>query len=351
MRLFTSALCATVAIGLLAGCAGYNSAPNASLPGVGSQTGYRPISVDDDTYTPPRALTVVHALVPDAMKAPAATTGIYISQFKGTSIFGYPASNKGNKGPICTVTGVSAVNDVDVDGKGNLIDPDGASRYVMLFKGPNMCGKSLGLIADTYGQPSDASSPDAATGKIAVGNILDTGSTPGSLSICTLKGGCTTNLTNGKMYEAGGVAMSNKGDCWVDAKPTSTGGAALIYFKGCAGTGVVAKGFKSAYYGGIDIDNKGNLVIIDELVMQTTIYSGCNPTCKVVGGPFSLKAKTFFAKLNAANTDYVGVDRTLGVVDVYSYSTKAIKFLYSFNKGLTASLQPEGVAQLPRSKQ
>jgi hypothetical protein len=349
MRLFTSALCTTVAIGLLAGCAGNMSSPN-SLPGAGQQSRTGPISVYGEQAAPPQALTVLHALVPDAKKKP--TSGIYVSQFDGSDIYGYPANNKANKKPTCTVSGVSYPNDIAVDGKGDLIDPDGGSSYVYIFKGPGMCGKMLGLISDTYGQPSDASSNDAATGKVAVGNILDKSSGNGSLSICTLKSGsCSDNLTNSMMYEAGGVAMSNSGDCWVDAKPTSSGGAALIYFKGCAGGGAVAKGFKSTYYGGIDIDNSGHLVIIDEMALAVYIYSGCNPTCKVVGGPFSLKAESFFGKLNEANSDYVAIDRTDGVADVYSYSTKAIKFEYSFSNGLALSLAPEGVAQNPRSKQ
>ncbi len=346
MRFFTSALGATIAIGLLAGCAGNTSTPGTAVPGLAAQT--RPIDVDGDA-APPHALTVLHALVPDKKKK--TTSGIYVSLFGGTDIYGYAADNKANKGPICDVAGVADVNGIAVDGKGNLMDPDGGSGYLMIFKGPGMCGKNIGVIADTYGQPSDASSADAATGTVAVGNIVDKGSAPGSLSICTLKDGCTANLTSSSMYEAGGVAMSNKGDCWVDAKPTSTGGANLIYFKGCTGSGKVATGFKNTYYGDIDIDNKGNLVIIDEMALAVYIYSGCNPACKVVGGPFSLKAESFFGRLNAKNTDYVAVDRTDGVVDVYSYSTKGIKYEYEFSEGLTASLNPEGIAQNPRSKQ
>jgi hypothetical protein len=324
------------------------TAANGTMPGV-SQA--RIISVDDDVATPPRAVTVLHSLVPDAVKKKKPTTGIYVSLFYGTSIFGYPADNKANKKPICAIEGVANPNGIAVDGKGNFMDPDGGSGYLMLFKGPTMCGKSLGIISDTYGQPSDASSPDAATGKIALGNIRDTGSAPGSLSVCTLKGGCTTNLTNSSIYEAGGVAMSNGGDCWVNAKPLSSGGNALVYFKGCAGAGVVATGTKSTYYGGMDIDNSGNLVIIDEMALAVYIYKGCNPKCTLVGGPFSLKAESFFGKLNAANTDFAAVDRTDGVVDVYSYSTKGLKYEYDFSNGLTASQKPEGAAQLPRSKQ
>lgn len=351
MRLFKSVLCVTIAAGLLAGCGGGMSSAGNTVPSLGSAS--RPISVYDDS-APPDAISVLHEIVPEATKKKP-TTGIYVSTFGEADIQGYAADNKANKGPICTVTGVSSVNGLAVDLKGNLIDPDGGSGYIIIFKGPQLCPTSeIGLISDTYGQPSDASTPDGATSTIAVGNIVDKSSAPGSLSICTLKAGtCSTNLTNKAIYHAGGVAMSPGGDCWLDAKTSSTGGAALIYFKGCKGGGVVAKGFKQTYYGGIDIDNKGNLVINDLDAEDTYIYSGCNPTCKVVGGPFKLKGESFFGKLNSTNTNYATVDRTKASVDIYSYDGKSIKYMYSFNKGIESSgsqIVPEGVAQLPRSK-
>ena len=95
---------------------------------------------------------------------------------------------------------VSSVNDIAVDGKGNLIDPDGGTRTVIVFKGPGMCGPSIGSVSDPYGQPSDAASINAATGTIAVANIFGT-SGPGSISLCTLPGGCFANLTNPHMDE------------------------------------------------------------------------------------------------------------------------------------------------------
>ncbi|MGA2760504.1 MAG: hypothetical protein ABSF08_09325 [Candidatus Cybelea sp.] len=325
MRLLTSALWATVVCSLLCGCAG-------GFP-----------------VTSGRAVQLLRAPVPSS-KAEQ-TSGIYISEFYGDEILGYRSSNKGRRPPLCSIRGGMNVNDVAVDGQGNLIDPDGASKNVVIFKGPEMCGQRLGAFRDVYGQPSDAASQNAATGKIAVGNIRGRGSSAGSLSICTLRAGCTSNLTNPKLNAAGGVAMSNDGDCWVDARRTPVGGAALIYFKGCAGPGEAASGFKSKTYGGIDIDNQGNLVIIDQAALAVSIYSGCNPGCTLVGGPFALKAQCFFGKLNAANTDFVTVNQTNGVVDFYSYSTKAIKFEYSFKRGLQIDLAPQGIAQNPRSPQ
>lgn len=351
MRVFNFALCTTVAAALLAGCGSNMVASNPSMPvGGPQQLQYRPESVYGDV-APPRTVQVLHSLVlPDKGKKPP-STGVYVAQFYATDLLGYPISNPKNKGPICTLAGVSSVNDISVDLKGNLIEPDGGSGYVFVYKGPQMCsGKQLGLIPDSTGQPADASSADAATGNIAVSNLADKSSQPGEVLICTLKSGCTGTLTNSKIYHAGGVIMSPKGDCWDDAKTSASGGAALIYWKGCKGSGAVASGFKSTYYGGMDMDNKGNLVIIDDMAETTTIYSGCNPKCTVVGGPFALKGESFFGKLTSDNKEYIAVDRTDAIVDVYSYSTKAIKFMYSYNKGLSTSYKPDGVAINPRSK-
>lgn len=357
MRLFKSALCAGIAAVLLAGCGGSMSSAGSAVPSLGSASG--PISVYDDA-APPHVISVLHEIVPETRPAPGKlpTSGIYVSTFGETYILGFAADNKANKAPICKVTGVASVNGVAVDLKGNLIDPDGGTGYVFVYQGPAMCpSKQLGLILDGYGQPSDASTPDGATSTIAVGNIVDKASVNGgngSLSLCSLKAGsCTVNLTNSMVYHAGGVAMSPGGDCWLDAKTSSTGGAVLLYFKACKGGGVATKGFKQTYYGGIDLDNKGQLIVNDLTGEDTYIYSGCNPTCKVVGGPFKLKGESFFGKLNAANTDFAAVDRQNASVDIYTYNGKSIKYAYSFNKGIISSgtkIVPEGVAQLPRSK-
>ncbi|HEX4012454.1 MAG TPA: hypothetical protein VHX17_01050 [Candidatus Cybelea sp.] len=352
--MFNSTLCASIAVALLAGCSGNLAGSNNSMPLENADLHMRPESVYGDV-APPRTVQVLHALIPGQVrpdkKKKLPKTGIYIAEFYGSDIFGYPINNKGNKKPICTVQGVSDVNDVGIDGKGNLIDPDGGSSYVIVYKGPQMCtGKQLALIADTVGQAADAVSADATTGTIAVSQLADAGSEPGSVLLCTIKGGCTTNLTNSIIYHAGGVAMSPQGDCWNDAKTSASGGAALVYWKGCKGSGAVATGFKSTYYGGMEMDNSGNLVVIDDMAETATVYSGCNPKCKVLGGPFALKGESFFGKLTQDNKEYIAVDRTDGLVDVYSYSTKAIKFMYSFDSGLSAGEKPDGIGINPRSK-
>ncbi|HEY3676041.1 MAG TPA: hypothetical protein VGK84_08635, partial [Candidatus Tumulicola sp.] len=238
---------------------------------------------------------------PDASKS-----GLYVSQFNSTSILAYKSSNKKNAPPTCTIPGVLYLNGVAVDGKGNVIDPDGGSRSIIIFKGPGMCGSKAASAADSYGQPVDAASNDSLTGKIAVANMMDTGSKAGSVSVCTMKGGCKTNLTNSAIYEMVGVAMDTKGNCWASAySPQFT--PKLVYFAQCMGAGVVATGYQNSSPGGLDIDKAGHLVTIDTSannIGALIVYSGCNPACTVVGGPFALHGETFWGHLNQDSTNF-----------------------------------------------
>ncbi len=210
-----------------------------------------------------------------------------------------------------------------------------------------MCGTEVGSVSDPYGQPADAVSTNAATGTIVVGNIFDT-SGSGSISLCTLAGGCTTNLTNPNMYEVYGVAQARNGDCWASATNLS-GKATLTWFAGCTGAGKSVKRgtYKNASPGGLDIDSAGNLVALSYTTSQVYVYKGCNPACKVVGGPFLLKNESIFGKLDAKSKHFA-VSAPVGEIDVYNYSPTAIVYSYDFNNGLSPSLDVEGIALNPR---
>ncbi|HVN69267.1 MAG TPA: hypothetical protein VMU38_06445 [Candidatus Binatia bacterium] len=272
-----------------------------------------------------------------------------MSQFYAGLINGYPHKNTSNGPPTCSLT-ASYPNNIATDMVGNLIDPDGGSRSVIVYSGPGMCGSELGSFSDSYGQPSDAASSNASTGTIAVGNIFDNSDAPGSISVCTLAGGCTANLTNPNMYEVAGVAMDKSGNCWASAV-TSGGTATLTYFAGCTGAGEAATGYLNSSYGGLDIDNNGNLVSISYSSSQVYVYSGCNPGCTVVGGPFTLQGEAVFGHLNRQSMTYCTGDFLNGEADVYYYSPTSLTYWYSFNNGMDASDDVEGCAYNPASKQ
>ncbi len=324
-----------VAAAMFAGCSG--SQPPIGTPGALPQTSAL------GTYTLQRAVFGVPA--PDSAKS-----GIYVSenQSSESDVFGYPSNNRKNRGPICSENS-QPTYDLAVDDSGNLIVPN-PSDTVTVFKGPGMCGPKLGTIQTMY-IPVDATSSNAASGTIAVGIVLDGQSGDGSIQLCTLKKGCYANLTDGMQMDfVAAVAMSKKGDCWASsAAPT-----ALTYFKGCSATARSATGYENSDAGGLDIDNNGNLVSIScsEVSCSTPVlyvYSGCNPKCKKVGGPFPLQGSSWYGHLNATSTRFAAADYEYGQVDVYKYNPTTLTYLYSFNSGLNSGIT--GAAYNPRSKE
>jgi hypothetical protein len=280
------------------------------------------------------------------------TGGIYASEFYGDAIYGYPHNNQSNSAPTCEVdVGMVQPQGIAADDSANLIVPEGYSnlaRQVAVYSGPGLCGPELGFVIDAWGQPDDASSNNAATGPIAVANMYDAGGA-GSISICTIAGGCATNLTNSNMYEVAAVLMSKAGDCWASGA-TQTGTATLTYFAGCTGAGQAATGYQNQYFGGLDIDKNGNIVSISAFDSKLYVYKGCNPACTLVGGPYSLQGQSLFGHLNSQSMIFAAADFQNGQIDVYHYAVSGVTYWYSFNNGLDPSQLVEGVAVAPRSK-
>jgi len=280
--------------------------------------------------------------------------GIYVSAFGATNLWGFTKNNSGNAPPICTVSPTTSNNSIGVDNTGNLMVPNAFSG-VAVYGGPSMCGPLLGTITDSFGQAADASSVNAATGTIVVGNIFDNSGAPGSVSVCTLAGGCTANLTNASMEEVAGVVINSAGDCWASAVDPS-GVPVLIYFAGCTGGGVVATGFTNGYYGGLDIDNKGNLVATSlfgpsfSLPSTVNVYSGCNPACTELSSS-PLAGESIFGHVGKQNERFVTTDLETASVEVYSYKSSGLSLLYSFTGGIPCSTDEcEAAAYDPSSK-
>lgn len=277
--------------------------------------------------------------------------GIYASEYDNGEILGYAGTNPRNKPPTCTLTAGAYVNGIAVDGKGNLIVPVGATRAVEIFKGPSMCGRKLASLSDPYGQPSDATSFDAETGGIVVGNAFDgqSGSSPGSVSVCSVATGCGENLTDPNLSEVYGVTQAKNRDCWASGLHGSA--AVLIYFKGCDSAGRMAKHFLNESPGGLEVDKDGNILAIGAFEPKLYVYKGCNPNCVLIGGPFPLHGEAIFGHLNAGSTAFATASFENSSIDVYSYSPTKLTYLHSFYNGLNGSYNVEGVAVVPRSRE
>ncbi|MBV8343746.1 MAG: hypothetical protein JO190_02005 [Candidatus Eremiobacteraeota bacterium] len=289
-----------------------------------------------------------------ARKSPARITqrGLYVDLQTGVSssqILGYRDKN-GRPRPFCQLQGASFADRIATDPAGDVMLPDSFTSSITVIGGPRMCGKQLGSFTDPYGQPLDAASDDAATGNIAVANVFDN-SGNGSISVCTLANGCTTNLTNKNMVQVAGVAMANNGDCWASAV-TSSFVSTLTYFQHCAGSGQQSGGYQNKAYGGLELDSKGNILSISwsGTGSQLYVYQGCRPQCTLIGGPFTLKHATMTGHLDGDGKLFAAADYQRARVDVYGYTPTSLTYQYSLTDGLSAGAAA-GVAFTPRSKE
>ncbi len=336
---------------LLAGCSANLTSTGAPASARGGTLGIVPV------WSSPASLLAgrLGARVKPRARAREATRaqrkGLYASEFLGSDVYGYAYQDKDNGPDACAVSGVESVNDVAVDSVRNLIVPNGGTHTILVYKGPARCGTLAATVSDPYGQPSDAAGADALTESFVVANVFDNQGAAGSLSMCRVsktKGTCSVNLTNASMYMVAGVAMDAAGDCWADSLTTSSV-ASLVYFANCSGAGEVATGFENADLGGLDIDSAGNLVSISATDGNVYVYSGCNPACTLVGGPFPLQNAAVFGHLNKKSNQLAVASYIEGGIDVYSYAPTGITYLYSVTNGLEPALDVEGTAYSPRS--
>jgi hypothetical protein len=358
MRLGHKAILGVFISALFAGC---TEAPVASpvAPSAARWEGFAPSPLQDlSRGALPLQLRSVAAAASHVIPAPAgAKSGIYVSQYVSSVIYGFSKEKRSQKkrGPLCTVPWkTSGPVSLSVDGKGNLLEVDSVDfgTPINIGSGPEMCGPLAATIRDLYGYGDAVASRDALNGVVAVANQWDLsnyGFNPGSIAVCTVSASCTENLTNSAMYR---VAIDPNGNCWASALNASSV-ATLTYFQGCSGSGQQASGYENPGYGALDIDAQGNLVamsyVIGSYVTTLYVYSGCNPACKVVGGPFNLLGATVAGHLNGTSNKFITADGEYGQVDVYSYTPTQVKYLYSFKKGLTQIDDVDGVVANPAS--
>jgi len=350
MRLLSAAVCTTVAAALLASCSGGNmGSMTSSVP---SQSGASKVQslhhAGPVAFIPRSVLPKGHVKLKGRQAPSSAIKGSYASEFYGGFINGYTKNNSANNPSICTVSDAS-VNNFGVDGQGSLIVP-AAFSGVQVFN-PGMCGTLAATITDSYGQASDAASIDAMTGPIVVGNILG----PGFAVNCTVASLTCTQLTPGSagIGEIAGVAMDAAGNCYADSYNAAFTAVILTYWAGCTGTGQVATGFLNTGYGGVDVDNKGNIVTFNWHGSAGTdlwVYSGCNPACTSVSDNTLTNNSALFGHIGKQGQRLIAGAYLAGQADIYSYTPTTLTYYYSFNNGLTASGLVEGAAYSPASK-
>lgn len=307
-------------------------------------------------------------------EADAVTRGIYGSVGGGNSgyVYAYPDPDRSNGSSLCSLSVNELSGNIAVDRQGDLlvIGAVGSGVGVIVFAGQGLCGPELGSILDPYANAGagvlavDVASRDARSGRIVIANEQTSGTGEhGSVSVCTLTAGCTANLKTPNMNSVERVALAPNGDCWasgygLNKSPPRRAIPMLGYFAHCRGRGVAATGFQNSEFGGIDIDDNGNLVSIDRAFGYLYTYSGCNPVCTLVGGPFQLRKHGnpyTYGHLDGSSKHFVVAtvfavgSMRLPQLDVYSYNTIGIRYEYSISNGITSGAN--GAAFSPSSKE
>ena len=264
--------------------------------------------------------------------------GIYVST--DSDVYGYALADREARRPICTIsvpTGYDGRN-ISVDPKGNLLVPH--DQAVSVFAGPRMCGKRVLDAGYRYGgRPMDVASLDALNSGTAVAAVNYSSSGYGTFVFCTLaqSSQCAIPRMVPGIFDSVAVTIDGTGNCWVSAQtytsqplyyvPRSPSGIAIATapcFAGVATTGTL-----NAAFGGLDIDRQGNLVTIDPTKAgRVFIYRGCDPVCRIIGGPFPLRHPGTYGHLNHAGTLFAVA--TQSGVDVYNYRAAALTYAYTF---------------------
>jgi hypothetical protein len=221
-----------------------------------------------------------------------------------------------------------------------------------------MCGPLLGTISDPYGFALDVAANDAVNGITVIAN--DSNSGVGSVVTCKFSTMNCTQLAP-SIAAIASVGIDRAGNCYADGFDSS-GHVGLWVYTGCAGTGTEvssSNGFNEPYYGGMSVDNRGNLVVISIFNSSfstpsiATVYSGClTGTCAVVGGPFALQGASSFGHLGRQNERWVTGNFSTSMIDIYAYTGHGtgLTYLYSFNNGLSCATNLcEGAAYNPGS--
>jgi hypothetical protein len=358
MRLLTAAVCTSVAAALLASCSGGSSPSSAVMPGGSGATAQGHHHAIALSNLPKSIINAHRDGRLHGKKAPgSAVKGSWASGFFGFDVYGYPKNNSGNGPPTCTLSDSGSVNGFGVDTAGDVIIPQAFSGIAIYGAG---CGSLIDTIPWSSNQTADAAAINAQTGNIVVGGY-------GWVGVCTMASNNCTTITpsNGTHYWFYSVAMDSSGTCYAYGFDNSSVGS-LWYYPNCSGSGIQASGFSepgTLYNGGVDVDNKGNLVVINQVDSDSdfadanaTVYSGCGTgTCSVVAGPTFLSptgsaVDEDYCRLGRQNERLICGDGSYGQVDVFTYlPSREPSYLYSFNNSIS-SLAVEAAAYSPSSQ-
>jgi len=271
----------------------------------------------------------------------------YVSQFNETVVNEYAPVNKKNPPPLCQITGQSIVNGIGVDAAENLWVPAGGDfRGTLTEFAPN-CGAKLFSINDTNGQAAGIAFDRKHN--IYLLNIVDSAQN-GNIDVYAP--GATqpkTVLQDTQSFRFFDEAIDAAGNVYVAWADFNNKGH-LDEFAGGSNP-VTHLSFSFGFPGGLTLDPKGNLLVIDDDALRVEVlappFTG-NPVAS-----FPIKGASSPCRFTRTGTELYCSDYAASSVDAYRYDAakpSATSYLYSFNNGITPGGANAGLAISPAQR-
>lgn len=269
---------------------------------------------------------------------------VYVSETFASSLLEY--NYLGTQYPICTVGGLKYAESLQSDAKGELIVSTGSGVNVYQESRRHRCLPSSPTKQIPFHLVQDAFSLDGRTYYItgygsssdqAQVNVYRFGRNPGF----------KRPLRNAAVATPAFVTADASG-VYAAGYDNHTSQPHLVYWKAGRGAGAVLSGYVNRTAGGIFFDGFGDLLAIDATYGADAlyVYTGCPYGCTAHGPfPISTYGVVYSGSLNAGETRFMSVSSS-GSIDVFQYNgIYGVSYLYSNGAGLTASLDPWGIAQ------
>ena len=356
-RAIPVALGASVALAMLAGCAGGNStaALSPSAPAVGGQSVQRQIApaARSNSVLPPNVARISHSPVatasfmdPDAAGKPL----IFVSDAADGVVDIYNQAGKNQKS-VGQITGLKEPQGITTDKQGDLYVADTNSSEVLVYA-PPYTGKPMLTITDTREFPADVAVSSA--GVVAVTNIC-------SAPACQLSTGSVAIYAKGATKKCATVsdsafnfaqvmfaAFDKRGDLYIDGLNSGYQTSFGLVIGGCEATNItsITPVYTVGFPGGIQIDKAGRIGFADPVRQQIATFDP--PVNDTFGAPASTTPLTGaisplgFALLASGTSLYVADSGGSGLAEEYRYTAGGSPI-----NTIAAGGQPIGVAVTP----
>ena len=275
---------------------------------------------------------------------PATDAELYVSSFKATSIAGYAAPNRNNRGPVCTVPGLREVNGIGVDPSGTVWVPQQTSptgpEFIASFG--RHCGPRGVVLTDLTGFPFGIAF--GSQGTKYVQNVQDFGSKPGEVVVYAHGATSPTGTLSDPAFTLVNAVGVDRNDNVFVMYVTHDQTAAITEFPKGKMPGKPLRGFKMpGVPGGTLLFDAHRRLVVDNL--STRNVSIFAPPYDGSPQRFRLRGTSWQCALNPAETRIACADYENGVIDIYAYPSG--EFLYDISTGLLAVETVVGVAYDP----